>query len=77
METEAVKLLAAALALVPIGFVGMALGKIFSSYNESVGRNPTAAEELNKKYFLSFAMTEALGIFALVVSLLILLGIGG
>ena len=74
MELEAVKLIAAALALLPILGVGIALGMFFSSYNEAVGRNPSSAEILDKKFFLSFALTEALAIFALVVSLIILFG---
>ena len=72
MELESVKLIAAALALLPMLGVAFSLGKIFSSYNESVGRNPTCAELLDKKFFISFALTEALAIFALGVSLIIL-----
>jgi F-type H+-transporting ATPase subunit c len=72
MEVEAVKLIAAALALLPILGVGIGLGMIFSSYNEAIGRNPTAADILEKKFFISFALTEALAIFALGVSLVIL-----
>lgn len=72
MELEAIKLLAAAIALLPILGVGIGLGLIFASYNEAVGRNPTATEILDKKFFLTFAFTEALAIFALVVSLMIL-----
>jgi F-type H+-transporting ATPase subunit c len=74
MELEAAKLLASALALIPIAGVGVGLGLIFSSYNEAVGRNPTAIELLEKKFFLTFALTEALAIFALVISLVILFG---
>lgn len=74
MELEAVKLIAAALALLPLFGVGLALGNIFASYNEAVGRNPSSAELLDKKFFLTFALTEALAIFALVVSLIILFG---
>jgi len=74
MELESVKLLAAALALLPLFGVGLGLGMIFSSYNEAVGRNPSSAEILDKKFFLTFALTEALAIFALVVSLIILFG---
>ncbi len=74
MELEAAKLIAAALALIPIAGVGIGLGMIFSSYNEAVGRNPSSTEILDKKFFLSFALTEALAIFALVVSLIILFG---
>jgi F-type H+-transporting ATPase subunit c len=74
MDIEAAKLFAAALALLPLAGVGVAMGMIFSSYNEAVGRNPSSAELLDKKFFLSFALTEALAIFALVVSLIILFG---
>lgn len=74
MELEAAKLMAAALALIPIAGVGVGLGLIFSSYNNAVGRNPSALELLEKKFFLTFALTEALAIFALVISLVILFG---
>lgn len=74
MELEAAKLIAAALALFPIFGVALGLGNIFASYNEAVGRNPTATEILDKKYFLSFALTEALAIFSLLISLIILFG---
>ncbi len=74
MELESMKLLAAALALLPLFGVGIALGMIFSSYNQAVGRNPSSAQILDKKFFLTFALTEALAIFALVVSLIILFG---
>lgn len=72
MEVETAKLFAAAIALIPILGVGIGLGMIFSSYNEAIGRNPTAADILEKKFFISFALTEALAIFALGVSLVIL-----
>ena len=74
MELESAKLIAAALALLPMFGVGIGLGMIFSSYNNAVGRNPASAETLDKKFFLTFALTEALAIFALVVSLIILFG---
>jgi len=74
MELEAAKLIAAALALLPILGVGIGLGLFFSSYNEAVGRNPSSTEILDKKFFLCFALTEALAIFALVISLIILFG---
>lgn len=72
MEVEAVKLIAAAVALLPILGVGLGLGNIFASYNEAVGRNPSSAEILDKKFFIAFALTEALAIFALGVALVIL-----
>ena len=74
MDVEAAKLIAAALALLPILGVGIGLGMIFAAYNQAVGRNPSSAELLDKKFFLTFALTEALAIFALVISLVILFG---
>lgn len=68
MELESAKIIAGAIALLPLLGVGIGLGLIFSSYNNAVGRNPNAAEILDKKFFLTFALTEALAIFALLVS---------
>lgn len=68
MELESVKLLAGAIALIPLAGIGIALGMIFSSYNEAIGRNPGAADLLNKKFMFTFAVTEALGIFALLIA---------
>ncbi|MBL8638241.1 MAG: F0F1 ATP synthase subunit C [Alphaproteobacteria bacterium] len=68
MEIEAVKYLAGAIALLPLTGIGIGLGMIFSSYNQAVGRNPGAAELLNKKFMFTFAVTEALGIFALLIA---------
>jgi F-type H+-transporting ATPase subunit c len=72
MEVEAVKLLAAAIALFPMFGVGLALGNIFASFNEAAGRNPTAEKVLDKKFFIAAALTEALGLFAFVGAMLIL-----
>lgn len=72
MEVEAAKLIGAALALIPIAGVGVGLGLIFSSYNEAVGRNPSSVELLEKKFLLTFALTEALAIFALVIAFMIM-----
>jgi F-type H+-transporting ATPase subunit c len=72
MEVEAAKLIGAALALIPIAGVGVGLGMIFASYNEAVGRNPSAVDLLEKKFLLTFALTEALAIFALVIAFMIM-----
>jgi F-type H+-transporting ATPase subunit c len=75
MDTESMRLLAGAVALLPLLGVGIGLGLIFSSYNDALGRNPGAADHLDKKFFLNFALTEALAIFALLISFMILLKI--
>lgn len=72
MDFESVKLLAAAIALIPLAGVGIGLGHIFGSYNLAISRNPSSAELLEKKFLLTFALTEALAIFAFLISLYIL-----
>lgn len=68
MDLESVKILAGAIALLPLMGIGIALGLIFSSYNDAVGRNPGAAPLLDKRFMFMFAVTEALAIFALLIA---------
>lgn len=75
MDIESIKILSAALALLPILGIGLALGKIFSSFNEAVSRNPSVQGSLFGTLIFGFAVTEALAIFCLGISLLILFGL--
>ena len=75
MDIETVKILAAALALLPILGVGIGLGLIFGSFNEAVSRNPSIQGGLFGTLIFGFAVTEALAIFSLGISLLILFGL--
>lgn len=72
MDYESVKVLAAALALLPMIGAAMGIAKIFSSYFEALGRNPSAAPEMNKFILVGAAFAEALGLFAWVIATLIL-----
>jgi F-type H+-transporting ATPase subunit c len=64
--------MAAALA---IGFgtigPGIGLGLLVNSALNAMGRNPEAAGQVQINMFIGIAFTEALGIFALMISLLI------
>ncbi len=75
MDVETIKILAASLALLPILGVGIALGLIFGSFNEAVSRNPSVQGSLFGTLIFGFAVTEALAIFCLGISLLILFGL--
>lgn len=66
MEVEAIKLLSAALALIPLIGVSIGLGMIFAAYNTAIGRNPGAADVLEKKFWLTFAFVEMFGLVAIV-----------
>jgi F-type H+-transporting ATPase subunit c len=72
MDPEAMKSLAAALAI-GIGSIapGFGLGMIGSKAMEALGRNPEASDSLFVPLILSLAFTEAIGIYALVIALII------
>ena len=72
MEVETMRLFASAFA---IGVGGIApaigLGMIGSKAMEALGRNPEASDQIFVPLILSLAFTEAIGIYALVVALII------
>lgn len=73
METEAVKLIAAALA---IGLAALAaapaIGKLAGKAMEAIGRNPEASSKIQAGMILAIAFVEAIAIYGLVVALIIL-----
>lgn len=71
MTDEGIRLLATAMALLPLVAVAIALGKIFGSWLEGVARNPGASEKMQSVGYLAFALTEAVGLFALIVAFII------
>ncbi len=72
MEAEAAKYIGAGLAT--FGMLGAALGvgNIFSSFLQGALRNPAAAQGQFGNLIFGFAVTEALGIFSLLIALLLL-----
>lgn len=73
LTPETFKLLGAAIAiglgsLGPAIGIGMAAGKAF----EAMGRNPEMEGSITGKMILALALAEALGIFAFVVSILLI-----
>lgn len=72
MDVNVVKLIAAVFALLPMVAVGISLGKLFSIFIETVGRNPGAKKDVFQIGLIGAAMTEAIAIFALVVSLILI-----
>jgi F-type H+-transporting ATPase subunit c len=72
MDVETMRMLASAIAI-GIGAIGPALGlgMIGSKAMEALGRNPEASDQIFVPLILSLAFTEAIGIYALVVALMI------
>lgn len=72
MDIEAAKLIGMALA-VGLGMIGpgIGIGIIAGKAMEAIGRNPDVENSIRTNMLLGIAFAEALGIFALVVSLII------
>jgi len=72
MDPETARQVAAAIAIA-IGALGpgLGLGMIGSKAMEALGRNPEASDQIFVPLILSLAFTEAIGIYALVVALII------
>jgi F-type H+-transporting ATPase subunit c len=51
---------------------GIGLGIAVSKAMEALGRNPDAAGQIFVPYILGIALTEAIGIYALVIGLLLI-----
>ena len=72
MEAEAVKMLAAGLAM-GLGALGPGLGIGILGYGamQAIGRNPEASGSIMTNMILSIAFCEAIGIYALIVAILL------
>lgn len=72
METEAVKQLAAGLAI-GLGALGpsLAIGLLGMGAMLGISRNPEAAGQIQTNMILAIAFAEAIAIYALVVALLV------
>jgi F-type H+-transporting ATPase subunit c len=73
MEAEAVKLLAAGLAI-GLGAIGpgLGIGILAMGALQAIGRNPEAQGQIQTNMFIGIAFAEAVAIYALVVALILL-----
>ena len=72
MEAEAAKLIGAGIAAIGMGGAGIGVGLIFAYFLQGALRNPAAADRQFPRLIIGFAVTEALGILAFLVALLLL-----
>jgi F-type H+-transporting ATPase subunit c len=70
--TQAAKFIGAGLAMFALLGVGIGLGNLFSGLYQAAARNPAALNSYKTFVFIGFALTEAAGLFALVIAFLIL-----
>lgn len=68
-----------AIGLLAFGMLGAALGvaSIFAALLNGISRNPSAEKQLSKYAFIGAGMAEAMGLFALVLSFMLIGQIGG
>jgi F-type H+-transporting ATPase subunit c len=73
MDAEAVKLLAAGLAM-GLGAIGPGIGVGLVAFGalQAIGRNPEARGPIMTNMILGIAMAEAVAIYALVISVVLL-----
>ena len=72
MDPTAAKYIGAGIACIG---AGVGVGIIFGNYLAAALRNPSAAQGQFGNLIFGFAITEALGIFSLLIALLLLFGL--
>lgn len=72
MEAEALKYIG--VGLTAFGMLGAAIGvgNIFAAMLNGIARNPSAEGKLAKYVYVGAGLSEAMGLFALVVALLLI-----
>ena len=72
MDPIAAKYIGAGIACIGLAGAGIGVGNIFANYLSAALRNPSAAQSQFTNLIFGFAVTEALGIFSLLIALLLL-----
>jgi F-type H+-transporting ATPase subunit c len=72
MDVQAAKMIGAGLAMIGAIGAGIGVGNIWAALITAVARNPSVQGQVTGPAFIGFAVTEAIALFALTVSLLIL-----
>ncbi|MFT4090828.1 MAG: F0F1 ATP synthase subunit C [Asticcacaulis sp.] len=74
MDLTAYKFIGAGLAMLGMIGAGVGLGILFGNFFQGAMRNPSAAKSQQVNLFIGMALTEALGILAFVIAIMILNG---
>jgi F-type H+-transporting ATPase subunit c len=72
MLLQASQNIGAGLSTFGLAGAGIGIGMVFSSLITGTSRNPTMKDELFRYAILGFALTEAIALFALMISFLVL-----
>lgn len=74
METEAAKFIGAGLAAIGMIGAGIGVGHVWAAYMTALARNPASKEDIGASIWIGFAVTEAIALYALLISILALFG---
>jgi len=66
------KVIGAGLATIGLAGAGVGIGTVFAALVNSTARNPSIKGQLFSYTILGFALTEAIGLFALMMAFLLL-----
>lgn len=72
MDVEAARALAAGIAMFGMLGPGIGIGVLAFGAMQAIGRNPEATPLIQTNMILAIALTEAIGIYALVVALVLI-----
>ena len=72
MLLQAAKLIASGIAVSAISGAGVGIGTVFGSLINAVARNPGLTNQLFSYAILGFALTEAIALFGLMMSFLLI-----
>ncbi len=75
MLLQSAKILSAGLATISISGAGIGIGIVFAALILGVSRNPVTTKQLFIYAILGFALTEAIALFGLMMSFLLLFGV--
>jgi len=75
MDPVAAQYIGAGIACIGMAGAAIGVGTIFSNYLSGALRNPSAAQGQFGNLIFGFAVTEALGIFSLLIALLLLFAV--
>ena len=75
MDPVAAKYIGAGLACLGMAGASIGLGNLFGQFYAGALRNPSAADSQFGRLVFGFAVTEALGIFSLLIALLLLFAV--
>lgn len=72
METVAFKFIGVGLLSIGMAGAAIAIGNIFGSFFNSIARNPSASQKMEKYIYVAAGLAEAMGIFAVLLAFMVL-----